>query len=811
MAENNINYKSLLAKLEKALVENERLRNENVRLKKILGLPDEPYPETLIPVIDPVIQQSMLNAELVTKDSSQESKIEIFRSLFHGRDDVYPVRWERKDGKSGYTPACANEWNREFCKKPQIKCANCPERKLLPVTDEVIHKHLIGKHTIGVYPLLPDEQCWFIAADFDKQTWKNDVSAFLSTCERLGVPAALERSRSGNGAHVWIFFAHSIPASTARMLGSYILTQTMILRPDLGFDSYDRFFPNQDTMPKGGFGNLIALPLQHAPRLQNNSVFVDRNWQPYADQWAFLSSLKRMEISHVESILREARLNGGIIGVRQVENDDEERDPWTRSETRIAGPSLLPGPFPPKLDIVYSNQVFIRKDSQSPSTLNYLLRLAAFQNPEFYKAQAMRLPTFDKPRIISCADDYPAYIGLPRGSLDEVIELFNYHKVEVQIVDKRCQGSQIDVQFVGELTPPQQEAARKLMDHDCGILSAATAFGKTIVAAAIIAARKTNTLVLVHRRQLMDQWKARLETFLNISSDDFGIIGGGKDKKTGKIDIAMLQSLNHKGVVNDLVRDYGQVIVDECHHLSAFSFEQVLKQVKAQYVLGLTATPIRKDGHHPIFIMQCGPIRFRVDARKQADIRPFDHIVIPRYTEFANSEDYNGAGIHNLYAALVGNENRNELIFDDILHALDEGRSPILLTERTNHVDYFAERLKGFTKNLVVLRGGMGKKQRQSMAEQIAAIPDDEERIIIATGRYIGEGFDDARLDTLFLVMPISWKGTLQQYAGRLHRAHHNKHDVRIYDYVDVNVPVLMRMFEKRLKGYHNMGYEIKH
>ncbi len=356
----------------------------------------------------------------------------------------------------------------------------------------------------------------------------------------------------------------------------------------------------------------------------------------------------------------------------------------------------------------------------------------------------------------------------------------------------------------------QQEAIAKLLAHDLGILSASTAFGKTVVAISLIAARKTNTLILVHRRQLMDQWKERLTTFLEVPRKYIGTIGGGKGNVTGQIDIAMIQSLGNKGIIKDLVADYGQVIIDECHHLSAFSFEQVMKQVKAKYVLGLTATPIRKDGHHPIIIMQCGPIRFRVDDRQQATIRPFDHVVIPRTTKFVLPDTSDVSKMHEVYAALAVDERHNELIFDDILHTLDKGRSPILLTERTSHVEYFAQRLKGFAKNIVVLRGGMGKKQRQALADEISNIPDDEERILIATGRYIGEGFDDARLDTLFLVMPISWKGTLQQYVGRLHRLHHNKSEVQIYDYVDINVPILRRMYDKRLHGYRNMGYEVR-
>ncbi len=455
--------------------------------------------------------------------------------------------------------------------------------------------------------------------------------------------------------------------------------------------------------------------------------------------------------------------------------------------------------------------VYVEKKGCPDVMLNRLKRLAAFQNPEFYRAQAMRLSTFDKPRIISCSEDFPKHIGLPRGCLDEVITFLEDNRVKADVADERFTGSLIDIAFQGELRASQEEAANAILQHDIGILSAATAFGKTVVAAWLIAKRGVNTLVLVHRRHLMDQWHERLNMFLKSDDDKaaIGRIGGGKDRSTGIIDIGIIQSLNRKGTVKDMVAGYGQIIVDECHHISAFSFEQVLKEAKASYVVGLTATPQRKDGHHPIIVMQCGPVRYRVDARKQAALRPFEHIVVPRVTSFRipNTEK---AGIQDIYAALAQDERRNEMIFDDLLKTLTEGRSPLILTERADHVEKLAGMLKNFVKNIIVLKGGMGKKQRKEAAERLSEIRGDEERVIIATGRYIGEGFDDARLDTLFLAMPISWRGTLQQYAGRLHRYNEGKNVVQIYDYVDKEVPVLDRMYEKRIRGYRAMGYACK-
>jgi superfamily II DNA or RNA helicase len=454
--------------------------------------------------------------------------------------------------------------------------------------------------------------------------------------------------------------------------------------------------------------------------------------------------------------------------------------------------------------------IYFKKNGLPDALLNRLTRLASFQNPEFYKAQALRLSTFGKPRIISCGEEFSKYLGLPRGCLKEVIEVLESCDIQVNISDKRVGGLFLNAHFNGTLTSQQQLAAEKILAEDVGVLSATTAFGKTVVAAWLIARRKTNTLILVHRRQLMDQWHERLKAFLDLPSESLGLLGGGKNQLSGQVDIATFQSVNRKGGVLDLVADYGQVIVDECHHVSAVRFEQVLRQVKAKYVCGLTATPTRKDGHHPIIYMQCGPVRFQVDSKKQAAVRPFEHIVIPRYTRFVVPPSMEAPSIQEIYATLAEDEDRNELIINDLLEALERGCSPVLLAERTSHVEYFESRLRNFASNVVVLRGGMGKRQRQAVAERLAAIPDTEERVLIATGRYIGEGFDDSRLDTLFLVSPVSWKGTLQQYAGRLHRLHHNKRRALIYDYVDYQVPQLERMFNKRLAGYRAMGYQVQ-
>ncbi|MET0529555.1 MAG: DEAD/DEAH box helicase family protein [Microvirga sp.] len=754
---------------------------------------------------------------------SNADKVALFRSLFRGRDDVFPRRWQNPEsGKAGYSPTCGNEWIRGLCDKPRIKCTSCPNQAFIPVSDEVLRCHLQGRHltrsnktevfVAGVYPLLSDETCWFLAADFDRQFWHRDALAFLATCRVKGVPAALERSRSGQGGHVWIFFSEPVPASEARQLGAYLVTETMERCPDIGFESYDRFFPSQDTTPVGGFGNLIALPLQNGPRRNGNSVFINDDLQPYEDQWAFLSGLRRLSKAEVGKLVEQASAAGRILGVR-LPLDDEDEEPWTAPASRRRVEPVVTGPMPEQVEVVLGNQVYIDRGSLPPALVNRLIRLAAFQNPEFYAAQAMRLPTFGKPRIISCAELFTKHIALPRGCLDAALDLLGTCGIRSRLRDERWEGSPIGTRFLGALTPEQQTAANAILAHDTGVLAATTAFGKTVVAAKLIAERDRNTLILVHRQQLLDQWVARLRTFLDIDPVHLGTIRGGRKKPTGWIDVALIQSLVRKGEVSDLVGEYGHIVVDECHHLSAVSFEAIARAAKAKYVLGLSATVTRKDGHHPIIFMQCGPIRHRVDARTQANARPFSHRVVVRRTAFCGLRTDTGERItiQDLYGRLARDESRNRQIVDDVLSALQAGRSPVVITERKDHLQTLAEWLSRFAKNVIVLKGGMGAKERKQAMAALVAVPDGDERVIVATGRYLGEGFDDARLDTLFLTMPISWRGTLAQYAGRLHRLHAAKRDVIIYDYVDEYEPMLSKMSAKREAGYKALGYEVTH
>ena len=751
--------------------------------------------------------------------SSSAAKIALFRALFRGREDVYPRRFENtRTGSAGYAPVCGNEWVRGICEKPRIKCGGCPQRAFLPVTDEVARWHLLGKDAAGrdfvagVYPLLADETCYFLAMDFDKDGWREDVLAVMETCRRLEIPAALECSRSGNGGHVWFFFDAAVPATLARKLGSFVLTETMERRPELGFHSYDRLFPNQDTLPRGGFGNLIALPLQKGPRKHGHSLFVDEQLAAYPDQWAFLATLPRLSRARIEALVRDAENRGRVVGVRFALAPDDEPEPWNSPPSRRHREAPITGPLPKELEIVLGDSIYLPKAPLPPALRNRLLRLAAFQNPEFYRAQAMRLSTHDKPRVIACAEDLPAHLGLPRGCLEDVTALLATLKIQPVIRDERVAGTPLDVQFVGTLRPDQEVAAAAMLAHDSGVLAATTAFGKTVLAAWLIAARGVNTLVLVHRQQLLEQWVERLSSFLGLPAKEIGRLGGGHKKLSGGIDVALIQSLVRKGVVDDRVAGYGHLIVDECHHLSAHSFEQVARRAKARHVLGLSATVVRKDGHQPIIFMQCGAVRHRVDAKPQAEARPFSHHVIVQPTGFRSMADPDPdrrLEYQSLSAELMRSVPRNAMIVNDVIAALREGRSPLVLSERTEHVAALAERLRPHAARLIVLQGGMGRKALREALAQLAAVPEDATRVVLATGKFIGEGFDDSRLDTLFLTMPVSWRGIIAQYAGRLHRLHDGKREVRIHDYADLDVPMLARMFDKRCAGYEAVGYTI--
>lgn len=770
------------------------LQTENARLIALLeahGIEWRSPPEpTSVPV-----------TELVVLSTTE--KVALFRELFQGRTDVYPVRWESKtSGKAGYSPACANEWRSGVCIKPRGKCSDCGHRLLLPLTDSVIYDHLAGERTVGVYPLLADDSCHFLAVDFDKQDWREDVQAFAKSCRALGVPAALEISRSTNGAHAWIFFSHKVDARDARRLGTALISHTCARTRQLQLESYDRLFPNQDSMPKGGFGNLIALPLQKRARDKGGSVFVDDELQAYVDQWAYLATMRRMPVADIEAVILQATGNAHPLDVNFIEEEDNGT-PWKRPE--VATSKKLAGNMPKQLRITLANQLYFEKEGMPQVLANRLIRLAAFQNPEFYKAQSMRFPVWDKPRVIGCAENYPRHIALPRGCLDAVLELLSVNGIEPILVDERFPGEPVEANFEGLLRIDQEAAVSAMLHHEVGVLCAPTAFGKTVTAAALIARRGVNTLILVHRTELLKQWQERLKAFLGVGKESVGTIGGGKSRATGRIDIAVMQSLSRKGEVNPVIENYGQIIVDECHHIGAISFDALLKRAKAKYVLGLTATPIRRDGQHPIIFMQCGPVRYKAERPATAP----HHLEVHPRNRFQRIDLLADAAIQDVFRYLATDAERTAEIAREVMENFRLGRKILVLTERTDHLDELQAALLPEIPNLFLLHGRMSRKQRSAITADLDALPPDAPRVLLATGKLVGEGFDHPALDTLVLAMPVSWKGTLQQYAGRLHREHSTKTDVRIFDFVDTNHPALNRMWEKRLRGYRAMGYSV--
>lgn len=790
-----------MSKVETEIVQ---LRAENQALKALLtahgiAIPQRPAEEIILKT-----PSASTTSTLRPNIMSPDAKVKLFRRLFHGRDDVYPIRWEsQQSGKAGYSPVCANEWRRGVCEKPRIKCGDCNHSLYVPVTDHVITRHLKGEITAGVYPLLADDRCHFLAIDFDDDDWREDARAVMQTCQLNILPAALEISRSGNGAHLWLFFANPTPARDVRRLGAALISATCARTRQLKLSSYDRLFPNQDTMPKGGFGNLIALPLQKYPRELGRSVFVDANLQPLPDQWAFLENIRPLPQERIEEALKKLVGNRHPLDIAYAEIPDENADtPWIRA----AKPDIkLSDVMPKAVCATIGNQLFIEKAGLPQSLMNRLIRLAAFQNPEFYKNQAMRMSTWNIARIIGRAEDRQKHLALPRGCLGDVKSLLKANKIELRLEEARSTGQPMHVPFTGILRPDQQEALTAVLQHDFGMLVAPTAFGKTVTAAAVIAHRKVSTLILVHRADLMRQWQERLGSFLALNGQKIGLIGAGKKKFSGMLDIAVIQSLARRDDLPELLSKYGQIIIDEAHHLSAQSFEGVVNEANSRYVLGLSATPVRSNGHHPIIFMQCGPIRH---IAKRPTHVPKELVVQVRHLPTPSIPPH--ASIQEVIRLLAEDSDRNARIMADAITALNAGRKVLLLTKRTEHLDLLYELLKDIPQPRFLLHGRMKTKERQVVIEALASLPDDAPHILLASAQLVGEGFDHAPLDTLILTLPISWEGTLQQYAGRLHREHSSKTEILIHDYVELDNPQLSRMWEKRQRGYRAMEYRIE-
>jgi superfamily II DNA or RNA helicase len=641
-----------------------------------------------------------------------------------------------------------------------------------------------------------------LAIDLDGNSWRADVTAIADTCRSLGIEPAIERSRSGDGAHVWFFFAETVPAADARRLGFAILTRTMAAGASLGVASYDRLFPSQDVLPTGGFGNLIALPLQRQAREAGNTEFLDDELRPHQDQWTYLASIPRITRERLGELITRSDDDLTLPG----EAEDNTRDaPWR--PPRTLRQRLMAVALPPSLTVTLADRLYIERNAVPAALAHAIRRLATFSNPMFMELQRMRMSVAQTPRVIACFNDLGGHLVLPRGCLNDLEALLDDVGVRLELSDERIDGEPLPVAFQGELNSSQRKAADALLKHETGVLSAPPGWGKTVLATSLIAARGRSTLVLVHRKPLVDQWAARLAEFLAVPLKAIGKIGGGRNRVTQQLDIAMVQTLARKEDLADVVRAYGHVIIDECHHVPAVSVERVLSAIPARYITGLTATPYRRDGHQPIISMQCGPVRHTVkSSARHAD----EHLklnVVRRDTAFDPADLPVGASIQEIYGALASDRARLSLIVADTANLVGDGRAPVILTERREHVERLADSLREHVPSLIVLHGGLKPKEKRAALQQLAALREGEPRLLIATGRYLGEGFDDPSLDTLLLAMPIAWKGTVVQYAGRLHRAYPGKREIRIYDYVDSDVPVLRRMYAKRLRAYQEMGY----
>lgn len=575
-------------------------------------------------------------------------------------------------------------------------------------------------------------------------------------------------------------------------------------------------FPNQDEIPNGGYGNLIALPLQGRAVKEKHSVFTDESFLPYDDQWKYLSSVQKLSEKEIIEISEQIQKKLGFsIPLCNEENPFENKKTLSNSlkSKDTENEELNLSDFSQKVKITLTNRIEIQKAGISEKALYILRRTAVFLNPEYYKNLRLHLPLYNIPRFIDCSKENAECLLLPRGLLDETLETLNSANAGYEIADKREKGTKIELAFKAELYDEQKLALTEMLKNDTGILSAGTGFGKTVTAAALIARRKTNTLILVKTHALLEQWKKSVKTFLDF---DPGTIASGKDKSTGIVDIAIVKSLteNNSDRIKPRTHKYGMVIIDECHHVSAFSTENLVSSFCAKYVYGLTATPIRRDGHQKIIFYQCGKILFSTSSKQMNKMQNFDHYFIPRFSNFhfkadSNTTDKNRS-INSYYAELIKNEARNELIAEDVKNAVKNGRTPLVLSDRIEHLETLGKHLKNSAKNVILITGRGTSKQKKTQLEKLNSIPKEESLIVLATGKYAGEGFDQPRLDTLMLVFPFNWKGTLAQYCGRLHRNFAGKNDVQIYDYVDFRIPVFDRMYQNRLKGYRQLGYSVK-
>ncbi|MCR5528948.1 MAG: DEAD/DEAH box helicase family protein [Saccharofermentans sp.] len=805
------------------------LEEENKYLKSLL---DKAGIDYSLPCIHAELSQEGIKTETLT-----QNHILFFYSMFKGRKDVYSLRSGRpnlKTGRHGYYPQCVNIWNPSLCGKSvdkKSRCSQCPNQKYKKLTPQVLLEHLKGSKedcsdVVGLYPVWPDGTCNYLVFDFDDHDGgsesakcQDEANALRKICTDNDVPCLVERSRSGKGAHVWIFFSDPIAVKKARTFGAALLDKGAESVDQPSFDTYDRMIPAQDKLPEGGLGNLVALPLQGQATRSGNSVFVDNDWIPYHDQWLALKNTDKLSEAFIDRKLSDWGDRYSLEGNRTEAEPNEQiaiaEIPWENKaifDREDAGG---------RVNIVVADRVYVDKSVIGIRLQNKIRRLAAYNNPEYFKKQSIGLPTFGIPRIVYSGEDTERYIAVPRGCLEKLEDNLREASIKYDIEDKRNIGRRINVSFTGELYDEQREAVNNMIEFDIGILSAATGFGKTVVGSYLISRRKVNTLILVHTSEIMRNWITDLDRFLAIDEECpqyktktgkvktrkslIGKLAGAHNSLTGIVDVAMISSLGTKDAIKPLVKEYGMVIMDECHHGAAESMDAVLSEVNAKYVYGLTATVKRDDGKEKSVLMQFGPIRYRFTANDKNRIQGIQHVLEPRFTPLVSSKRKLTA--NEAYEIVVMSDLRNRLIASDIVNSVKDGHTPLVLSKRKAQLDSLYDMVKDSADHVLVLTGGKSRTERECMRKKLESIPADESLIILATGQYIGEGFNCSRLDTLFLAMPIAWDGNVEQYTGRLNRDYAGKEKVTVIDYVDHNIDIFANMYSKRLRVYKRIGY----
>ena len=821
------------------------LQLENQILKNILDKAGLSYHKELSKLrqsgskeaFDPEQGKRIIHPQAITENMANQ-----FFSMFWGRQDVYAKRSVNKEtGKAAYYPQCNNFWTNVCHKKIKdgINCKDCKNRSYKTITKKDILNHLQGNaynasDVIGVYPLLSNGTCRFMVFDFDNHdknaeekdfansddTWVEEVESMREICVLNGIEPLVERSRSGRGAHVWIFFDKPIDASFVRKFGFALLDKGAEQINLKSFKYYDRMLPAQDSLPEdSAVGNLIALPLQGKALRDGNSAFIDGNWNAYPNQWETLFNKPRLSQEFLEEKIKEWSNIIDDIAANAAESDREK--PWNRM--RHFNKNDVEG----KLHIILSNGIYVDNTNLKAAMQNRIRRMAAISNPVFYKNQAIGTSNYDTARWIYLGKDHlSGYIQIPRGLQDELWENIKQADIDYEMEDERQQGRKINVDFKGELRPEQDKALKELIRYDNGILHVATAFGKTVVSSAIIAQKKINTLIILESSALIEQWKEALEKFLNINEglpayetktgrvrkrkSLIGTLQGAHDSMTGIIDIAMAGSLCKKGKYHKMMNEYGLVLIDECHHSASETIANVLKEVKAKYVYGVTATPKRGDGLEKINYMLIGPIRYSYTTKEKAKEQGIQHLVYPRFTLTVPPRGVITDKMHpnEAYEIIHNNDVRDEQIIEDVKNCVAAGRTPVVLSRYKDHSEKFYERLKNYADHVFLMTGNNSKKEHRKILEQMHQVDKNESLILIATGSLVGEGFDFPRLDTLFMATPVSFRGVVEQYAGRLNRDYAGKENVIIYDYVDNHIPMFNNMYMKRLKAYKQIGYE---